>query len=191
MFMAQEKLTHLVGPIRNVVDYALEYVNNNQTYTEDIQRHKTLISICHEEANRKLLSNEAISYMEPALDDFWYIGKGAIDFLEQKTFDRVSARKIVQGSLSNLCFPAFMPDKGTGWSGVKREWSRRYDTSELFIPESKLETHVSIDNDIILSYSSGALVEMDSYTNPTSGCPARGPIMEKMFAKYIDTIFID
>lgn len=187
----KDKLTHLVGPIRGVIEHGLEEVSNSgkKIYGGDRARHNQLVYICNKEATSREIGSDAVEYMNPAIEDFWFIGKGAINFTTIKGNERSAARDLVLRSIPALCLPACMPDSDGEWIGTQRSWSGTYDVTELFIPETKFE-FTGEGEEKSISYTSDARTEIESYTTPYSGCPAHGPILEKMFAKYIETIFV-
>jgi len=129
-----------------------------------------------------------------ALDDMQYLGAGAVAFAAGTRPEDSNSEHIdlVKRSIPKLVFPAKLSDGQ--WQDVR---------SRLSNPQTRPGERAHLDPDYLyllqdpvtqipyISFSSGALTDMDSRIDVSGGrgCPAQGIIIERSFGLFIDSVY--
>lgn len=184
----------LVQPIFEILDLALKRIPDSHIVAAESDRHKSfakqaeLIAIDRSVERCTFSLSQLLSYMKPVLDDFWFIGKGACSFALDHSATGEQAKNLVLAGSQNLSTPANCPENNWQWTDIKSEWVGAYATSDLYAP--KYIFMICEEDTPRVNYTQAALDQINSYTTPDSGCPARGRRLDQFFKRYIETIFV-
>jgi hypothetical protein len=183
----------IVGAIRHYTVQELDLLD--QRLNTPIQRYRTLQKSLekhhHNFDNGEIVSD--VSLFANAVSDMWLISWSAFGLLEA---DNIAKRELVDDPLEtmmrsadDLSFPAFLPSKS--WEDIKSTWVVRDKNLDARIPEKKFQLRKDDSGDQFIGFSSGALIDLDSYINvyEYEKCPAKGIILNEVFEKFIDKIF--
>ncbi len=126
------------------------------------------------------------SYLCAAGGDAHYLAYGAQSFLESTHgITGPNATQIIRRS-SGLLLPAHLPSEP--WEEVKQIWSEESGPGKHIVPPTKLE--LQGDGDLtVIEFTAGIRADMLSYASDRYGCPAKGIVLDRFFAKYVDVMF--
>jgi hypothetical protein len=183
----------LVGKIKSVVIEELADIDQRSTSAEERNASLTR-QLTPRQDEFRIGSQSFATFMNNAVSDMWLLSRSGLNYLQEREDKRESledsALDTISRSVSALSFPAIVP--GESWEyKIKPSWLRGDKNYGSLIPQKKFQLQRDDNGLQVVGFSSGAMAEIDSYSDVrgTSGCPAKGAVLNSIFAKYIEVIY--
>jgi hypothetical protein len=129
-----------------------------------------------------------------ALDDLQFIAAGAMRYAKSALPDEPNEALIslVARSSPRLVFPTHLSDGR--WQDIRKRYSEpgSSDYWRLHLsPELLFHMVDASTSNSVISYTSSALLDMDTFINPSgvSGCPARGIVVQRSLSFFVEAVY--